>query len=111
MMSLAFSPATPRAGRAQKGWIMLVHWSPQAMAMAARPASTPSLAEAGMTIGPWTAHWPPPEGTKKFTTPADRNVHTGKLTVVEMFTKKSEMMPARHTSLALVAVIRPMMPA
>ena len=37
----------PSAGRAQKGWIILVHWSPQAMAMAARPASMPIVVEAG----------------------------------------------------------------
>ena len=28
---------------------------------------------ASMKIGPCTAHWPPPEGMKKLTTPPDRN--------------------------------------
>mgnify|MGYP000071340568 CR=1 FL=1 len=37
MILRADNPAIPRAGKAQNGWIMLVHWSPQAMAMAERP--------------------------------------------------------------------------
>ena len=111
MMLRAFRPAMPSAGKAQKGWIILVHWSPQAMAMAARPASMPIVVEAGMTMGACTAHWPPPEGTKKLMMPADRKVSTGKVTLLEMLVKKSAIIPARDTPSWFSATIRPMMPA
>ena len=90
---------------------MLVHWSPQAMAMAVRPFSMPIAAPAGIMMGPCTAHWPPPEGTKKFTTPAARKDSMGKVTLLEMFTKNSEITPARDTPSALAATIMPMIPA
>ena len=91
--------------------IMFVHWSPQAMAIAMRPASMPMSAPAGIMMGPCTAHWPPPEGTKKFTIPAARKDSMGKVTLVEMLTKNSEMTLARDTFCSLEATIRPIMPA
>ena len=56
-------------------------------------------------------HWPPPEGTKKFTTPAARKDSMGKVTLLEMFTKNWEITPARDTPSALAATIMPMIPA
>ena len=47
--------------------------------MADTAGETPREFPAGITIGACTAHCPPPEGTKKFTIPADRNVNTGKV--------------------------------
>ena len=66
---------------------------------------------AGMTMGAWTAHWPPPEGRKKLMIPADRKVSMGKVMSLEMLVKKLAMMEARDTPSALAATIRPMMPA
>ena len=87
----------PSAGSAQNGWIILVHWSPQAMAMAVRPAAMFISAPAGIMMGPWTAHWPPPEGTKKLTIPAARKDSMGNVTLVEILTKNWEMTPASDT--------------
>ncbi len=41
-------------------------------------------------MGPWTPHWPPPEGTKKFTTPADRKVKNGKVVWLEKVEKRKQ---------------------
>ena len=37
-------------------------------------------------IGACTAHCPPPDGTKTFTIPADKNVSIGKVSALAMFT-------------------------
>ena len=55
MMSLALSLAMASAGNAQKGWIRLVHASPQAMAMPVSPGSTPRSAPAVNITGAWIA--------------------------------------------------------
>ena len=77
IISLAFKLATANAGKAQNGWIILVHWSPQAIAIAAILVGTFRYSAAFITIGAWTLHWPPPDGTKKLTIPAEKNVNTG----------------------------------
>ena len=71
----------------------------------------PISVAAGITMGACTAHWPPPEGTKKFTMPADRKVSMGKVTLLEMLVKKLAIMEAKETPSLLAATIRPMMPA
>ena len=70
MMSLALSLAMAKAGNAQKGWIRLVHASPQAMAMPVSPGSTPRSAPAVKNTGAWMAQCPPPDGTNRFNTAA-----------------------------------------
>ncbi len=106
MMSLARSPAIPRIGSAQKGCTMLVQASPQAIAIAARAGSTPSACAAGRITGACTAHWPPPEGTKKFTMPALMKDQKGRLAGVASETSASEIVAARP-ELTMIA----MMPA
>ena len=55
MMSLALSLAMANAGKAQKGWMRLVHASPQAMEMPVSPGSTPRFAPAVKKTGAWIA--------------------------------------------------------
>ena len=111
MISRALRPAMPSAGRAQKGWIMLVQASPHAMASPIFSGPMPRAAPAGIMIGPWTAHCPPPEGTKILTNPAERKENRGKVRSVEMCTKACDTALASDTPSAFVPIIRPMMPA
>ena len=110
-MFFAPKPAIPKAGKAQKGWIIFVHASPQAMAIADFAAETPIACPAGMIIGACTTHCPPPEGTKKFTTPALKKENIGKVVFVEMLTKKSDIKIAKDCPFASTPVMMPMIPA
>ena len=56
-------------------------------------------------IGPCTAHWPPPEGTKMFTTPAPRKDQKGSVSAEEMATK-----PLARAEASPVPTIMPMIP-
>jgi hypothetical protein len=96
MTSLAFNPAMASIGNAQKGCTRLVQAFPQATAIAARAASVPSASAAGRITGAWTAYWPPPEGTKKLTTPAERKVQNGSVWAVAKPKSQFEMETASH---------------
>ena len=52
MMSLAESPAIPRAGSAQNGWIMLVQESPHATDIAVTAGLVPMASPAGIMMEP-----------------------------------------------------------
>ena len=104
-MSRAFSPVIPRRGSAQKGWSMLVNWSPYAMAMMPRGKSNPKAWQDSSTSGPCTAHWPPPLGTKTLRTPDEVNKATGSQAREVAPTKPS----ANHVPNS-VPVTMPMMP-
>ena len=69
----------PSSGSAQNGWSRLVHASPCDSAMTILWGATCKRAAASITTGPCTAHWPPPEGTSRFTRPADKKVSGAKL--------------------------------
>ncbi len=90
---------------------MLVQASPQAIAMAVTSGATPSAAPAGSMIGPCTAHWPPPEGTKTLTSPALRKASTGKLSADDQAMKVSVTCRPRDKPAALAPTIIPMIPA
>src|SRR5690606_19058609 len=87
--------AIPRIGNAQNGCTILVQLSPQATAIDARAISTPSASAAGKIIGACTAHWPPPDGTKKFTIPAEMNVQNAKVSAVAKEVIATEIVAAR----------------
>src|SRR5690606_29075442 len=98
-------------GSAQNGWIMLVQASPQAMAMAVTVGETPRAWAAGSMIGPCTAHWPPPEGTKMLTTPALRKASSGKVSAEDQEMNASVTWRPRDTPSALAPIMMPMIPA
>src|SRR5690554_2867025 len=95
MMYLALRPAMASTGRDQKGCSRLVQASPQATAMATRETSTPSASAAGSMTGACTAHWPPPEGTKRLTMPALMKDQKGSEVSVAKETSASDMLAAR----------------
>ena len=77
-----------------------------ATAMAAWFRGIPSDCAAGMTIGAWIAHCPPPEGIKKLTIPALRNVNRLNVCSLEMLMNHSDTDAASPD-----CAIMPMIPA
>ena len=105
-MSRTRRPATASSGTAQNGWIMLVHWSPYAIAMITTDWSTPWASAAPANRGAISANWPPPEGTNMLSSPAERKASTPSVPGLETSMKNSLMISTRP-----VAPIIPMMPA
>ncbi len=62
--------------------------------MATLATSAPSASAAGNMIGACTAHWPPPDGTKIFTTPALIKLQNGSDSALAMATKPEEILCA-----------------
>jgi len=83
--------------------LALVDWRGNA---AATGVATPSCCAASTKIGPCTAHWPPPEGTKKFSTPPAMNAQKPRVAGVATATKPSERTKTRS-----VWVMSAMIPA
>src|SRR5690606_30100941 len=106
MMSLARSPAMASTGRAQNGCSMLVQASPQATAMATRVTSVSSAAAVAITIGPCTAHCPPPEGMNILMMPALIKVQNGSVAALAM-----EVMAPDRVAISPDSAMMAVMPA
>src|SRR5699024_3868195 len=74
--------------------------------MIAIDGSVPICWAASSMIGPCTANWPPPDGTKKFTSPAERNASMPNVVGLAIDTNALE-----NTSMRPVTVMIPRIPA
>ena len=57
------------------------------------PGAMPASRPAWRAIGPWMPHCPPPEGTKRFTTPAATNDSNGIVVSLPTLTRPSDSLP------------------